>query len=93
MEDAIRLRFGLKRPGFALDLDLHLPAQGITVLFGASGSGKTTALRCVAGLEPCHNALVHIGPQVWQDDVQGINLPTWQRPLAMCFKKPACLTT
>lgn len=87
MEDAIRLRFGLKRPGFALNLDLHLPAQGITVLFGASGSGKTTALRCVAGLEPCHNALVHIGPQVWQDDAQGINLPTWQRPLGYVFQE------
>ena len=47
----IQARFKLDWPGFALDVDLDLPARGVTALFGHSGSGKTTLLRCIAGLE------------------------------------------
>ncbi|WP_433348139.1 phosphonate ABC transporter ATP-binding protein [Microtetraspora malaysiensis] len=32
-------------------LDLQIPASGLVVLLGANGSGKSTALRCVVGLE------------------------------------------
>ena len=42
------VRLSLPRADFHLDVDLALPPQGITVLFGASGSGKTSVLRCVA---------------------------------------------
>ena len=38
------------RPGFSLDLDLELPEGAYGVLLGASGCGKSTALRLVAGL-------------------------------------------
>jgi ATP-dependent protease Clp ATPase subunit len=37
--------------GFTLDVDLALPARGVTALFGPSGCGKTTLLRALAGLE------------------------------------------
>lgn len=47
----IRLRHTVRRTGFALDVDVDIPAVGITGLFGESGSGKTTLLRCIAGLE------------------------------------------
>ena len=36
---------------FTLDVDVGIPAQGVTGVFGESGSGKTTLLRCIAGLE------------------------------------------
>lgn len=81
----------LKRPAFALNVDLKLPAKGITVLFGASGSGKTTLLRCVAGLERPHNAKIRIAGKVWQDDAQGVFLPTWQRPLGYVFQEASLL--
>jgi molybdate transport system ATP-binding protein len=41
----IRKRF----TGFELQLAFDIPA-GITILFGASGAGKTTVLDCIAGL-------------------------------------------
>ncbi|NDE73209.1 MAG: heme ABC exporter ATP-binding protein CcmA [Betaproteobacteria bacterium] len=40
----------LPRADFELSVDLSLPAQGITALFGASGSGKTSLLRIICGL-------------------------------------------
>ena len=38
---------------------------GITVLFGASGSGKTTILRCLAGLEIPDEGEIKFGGEVW----------------------------
>jgi molybdate transport system ATP-binding protein len=48
---AITLKHALRRGSFELDVDVQIPATGITGLFGESGSGKTTLLRCIAGLE------------------------------------------
>jgi molybdate transport system ATP-binding protein len=38
---------------------------GITVLFGESGSGKTTVLRCLAGLEQPDAGSIRLGDEVW----------------------------
>lgn len=85
--DDSRIRLQVPRHGFELALDLALPATGITVLYGASGSGKTTVLRCVAGLERARQGLVRIGAEVWQDDDAGIFVPTWRRPLGYVFQE------
>jgi molybdate transport system ATP-binding protein len=82
-----RIRVQLARPSFTLDMDLDLPGQGITAVFGASGSGKTSLLRCVAGLERTPGALVRIAGETWQDDAANIYLPTWQRPLGYVFQE------
>ena len=86
------IRLTLPRADFSLDVDLTLPGTGITVLFGASGSGKTSLLRCVAGLEqaakvPASRGVVSIAGEVWQDDAAGIFLPTWRRPLGYVFQE------
>ena len=83
--NTVRLR--LDRAKFTLQVDLALPRSGITAVFGASGSGKTSLLRCVAGLERAKDALVTIGGQVWQDDAQDIFVPTWQRRLGYVFQE------
>jgi molybdate transport system ATP-binding protein len=81
-----QLSLHLPRADFELKLDLQWPERGITVLFGASGSGKTTVLRCVAGLERAQG-LVQIGGEVWQDDQRGLFIPTWQRRLGYVFQE------
>jgi molybdate transport system ATP-binding protein len=83
--NTIRIRW--QRGVFSLDVDLALPAKGITVLFGASGCGKTSLLRCVAGLEQAGTAAVQVGGQWWQDTAKGISLPVWQRPLGYVFQE------
>ena len=85
--DENRIRLTLPRAGFDVAVDLSLPARGITALFGASGSGKTSVLRAVAGLERAADALVRIGGVCWQDDAAGIFLPVWQRPLGYVFQE------
>lgn len=82
-----RVRLILPRAHFDVDVDLHLPSRGITVLFGASGCGKTSILRCVAGLERAASGLVRIGDAVWQDDARRLFVPTWKRPLGYVFQE------
>ena len=83
----MRIRLHLPRADFALEVDLCLPGHGISVLFGASGSGKTSLLRCVAGLERASHASVALGAEQWQDDIKGVFLPPWRRPLGYVFQE------
>jgi molybdate transport system ATP-binding protein len=81
------VRLTLSRPDFELRLDLALPPQGITALFGPSGAGKTSILRCVAGLEKAAQGFIRINGTVWQDDAAKLFVPTWRRPLGYVFQE------
>lgn len=85
----IQARFHLDWPGFTLDVNLALPARGVTALFGHSGSGKTTLLRCIAGLERATQGQLTVNGEVWQDDAQtpALWLPTHKRPLGYVFQE------
>jgi molybdate transport system ATP-binding protein len=81
----IAARFRVERAGFTLDVDLELPARGVTAIFGPSGSGKTTLLRCVAGLERARNGRLCLGDEAWQDHHRWV--PTHRRPLGYVFQE------
>jgi molybdate transport system ATP-binding protein len=60
--------------------------SGVAALFGRSGAGKTTILRCLAGLERAPNGLVQVGPEVWQHP-DGTFVPTHRRGAAYVFQE------
>lgn len=72
---------------FNLDVDLTLPGHGITALFGHSGSGKTTCLRAMAGLERAPGGYFAIGDEVWQDETRRHFVPAHQRNLGVVFQE------
>ena len=80
---SIKAQFRLAWPGFALDVDLDLPASGVTAVFGPSGCGKTTLLRCIAGLERGTGRL-DVNGDAWQDATNF--LPAHRRPLGYVFQ-------
>ncbi len=84
----IEARLQLARGGFALDVDLALPSQGVTVLFGPSGCGKTTLLRALAGLERARGR-VAIGGEAWQDDAANVFVPTHRRRIGYVIQEAA----
>ena len=86
MSRKISARFHIERPEFSLDVDLALPGQGVTALFGHSGSGKTTCLRAMAGLERAANGYFALGEEVWQDEARGHFLPPHLRALGVVFQ-------
>jgi molybdate transport system ATP-binding protein len=83
----IQARFQLDYGDFKLDVDLKLPGTGITVLFGHSGSGKTSLLRCIAGLQQAPEGYLAINGSVWQDSNSGLFLPTYKRSLGYVFQE------
>jgi len=80
-------RFDIAYPAFRLQVDLDLPATGITAVFGQSGSGKTTLLRCLAGLERSSIGFLRLGSDVWQDESRGIFVPIYDRPVGYVFQE------
>lgn len=52
---------------FALDAEFTVPASGVIGLFGPSASGKTTVLRCVAGLQHFPKGYCAVNGEIWQD--------------------------
>ena len=83
----IDVRLQLNYSGFALDVDLHLPGRGVTALYGHSGSGKTTCLRCIAGLERAEDGFIQINEEVWQDSRNGLFVPAHKRALGYVFQE------
>ncbi|WP_327353102.1 ABC transporter ATP-binding protein [Streptomyces sp. NBC_01304] len=64
-------------------LDLTVPEGSFFALLGASGCGKTTTLRMIAGLEDPTSGTVHLGDQ----DVTA--LPPYKRPVNTVFQSYA----
>ncbi|MGW6734225.1 ABC transporter ATP-binding protein [Streptomyces sp. NPDC055013] len=64
-------------------LDLTVPQGSFFALLGASGCGKTTTLRMIAGLEEPSSGTVHLGEQ----DVTA--LPPYKRPVNTVFQSYA----
>ncbi len=85
----IRARLRRDFGDFDLEVDLTLPGRGVTVLFGASGCGKTTLLRCLAGLEPAARGHLSINGEVWQDDASSRFLPPHRRAIGYVFQDAA----
>ncbi len=85
---AIQIRYALDRGDFGLDIAAELPLKGITGVFGASGAGKTSLLRCIAGLErPAIGKLVVAG-DVWQDDAAAVWRAVHERDIGYVFQEP-----
>lgn len=64
-------------------IDLTISDQEFMVLLGASGCGKTTLLRIIAGLETMDSG------EVWIGDRQVDHLPPRERGIAMVFQNYA----
>lgn len=83
--DTLEVDFKLRHEGFALNVDLELPGRGVTAVFGHSGSGKTSLLRCIAGLERPQHGKLRVRGELWQDE--SYFLPTHKRPLGYVFQE------
>lgn len=70
---------------FSLDAAFEAP-PGITVLFGRSGSGKSSIMRAVAGLLTPQAGRIAIDEQVLFDSALGIDQPPHRRHLGYVFQ-------
>ena len=71
--------------GFALDVAFESP-PGLTVLFGRSGSGKTSVINAVAGLLRPDQGRIVAGGVVVLDTALRVDLPAHRRRLGYVFQ-------
>lgn len=83
----MNLQLNLQEPGrrFDLDVQARVPARGITAIYGSSGCGKTTLLRCLAGLQADVQGQLTVRGDTWL--APGINLPAHKRPVGYVFQE------
>jgi molybdate transport system ATP-binding protein len=74
----------LDRGDFRLAVEGSFDLAGITAIFGASGSGKTSLLRVIAGLEPGARGQIRFRGQEWQSATR--RLPPEARGAGVVFQ-------
>ena len=72
-------------PSFALEATFTAP-PGITILFGRSGSGKSSLLNCIAGLMRPDTGRIALDSQVLFDARSNINLGPAARSVGFLFQ-------
>ncbi|MGY9047007.1 hypothetical protein P775_10070 [Puniceibacterium antarcticum] len=71
---------------FRLDVQFDAP-DGVTVLFGRSGSGKTSVVNAVAGLLTPSQGRIVVADQVLFDSRQGNYVPVHKRRMGYVFQE------
>lgn len=71
--------------GFALDVAFEAPA-GVSVLFGRSGSGKSSVINAVAGLLRPQGGRIAVGDEVLFDADRGVMVPPHRRRMGYVFQ-------
>ena len=79
-----RLESG-KSGSFTLDV-AFTAGDGITILFGQSGAGKTTTLRAIAGIVTPDSGRIRVGEQILFDSARAINLSIQKRRVGYVFQ-------
>ncbi len=74
-----------------LEAAASLPMPGVTVLFGPSGAGKTSLLRCLAGFDGARGT-IRFRDQCWLDTSNGICRRPHLRPVGFAFQDARLFT-
>lgn len=70
-----------------VELDLQIPTQGITMIFGRSGAGKSSLLNMVSGLSKPDQGRITLADRVLVDTEKQINLPVEKRSIGYVFQE------
>lgn len=93
------LKSKIPSAGLYVDIDKQLPSFPLTMtlkaqrealgILGASGSGKSMTLRCIAGLETPDRGYISLNGRVLFDSQAGTNVPSCQRRIGFLFQNYA----
>ena len=73
----VKLRLG----SLDLDVDLEAKAGEVVAILGPNAAGKTTLLRCLAGLQPIDDGRIALGDTVFDEPASGTFVAAEHRPV------------
>jgi molybdate transport system ATP-binding protein len=83
--DSVDLTITKRLGAFVLDV-AWTAGDGVAVLFGPSGSGKSLTLRCLAGLDRPDAGRMVVNGRVFFDSALGVDLPPHHRRIGYVFQ-------
>ncbi|MBC8318811.1 MAG: ATP-binding cassette domain-containing protein [Desulfobulbaceae bacterium] len=83
----LRVNIKKKLNDFSLDISFHCRDGNLLALTGPSGAGKTTIVRCIAGLEQPDSGYISYNGKCWYDSSSNINLPSRHRGVGYVFQE------
>ena len=84
----LKVHIKKKFPGFCLDIAFE-HEEGFLGILGASGSGKSMTLKCIAGIETPDEGIIIVNNRVLFDSEKKINLTPQQRRVGYMFQNYA----
>ena len=78
MRTSIVLDILVRLDAFNLEVHEHLDSD-VVALFGPTGSGKTTMLETIAGLQHALQGEIRVGSHLLFSSRAGVDVPVWQR--------------
>lgn len=77
----------LRRGDFTLNARFETASNGVTALFGRSGSGKSTIINAIAGLARPDQGIISVAGHALFDSAAGIDLAVADRGLGYVFQE------
>lgn len=83
-----QVRKSLEGPNGLLNLDLNIQIEAgdLVTLYGASGAGKTSALRILAGLMKANSGRIVVDGSIWLDTSNKIDMKPRERQVGFVFQ-------
>ncbi|XXN64326.1 molybdenum ABC transporter ATP-binding protein ModC [Enterobacter ludwigii] len=69
-----------------LDVNVNIPASGITAIFGVSGAGKTSLINAIGGLTQPQSGSIELNDRLLFDSASRVNLPPEKRRIGYVFQ-------
>ena len=82
----LSLNFMQQQGEHQLEVDLQIPAKGITAIFGVSGAGKTSLINAISGLTQPQRGRIELNDRLLFDAEQKIALPPEKRRIGYVFQ-------
>ncbi|WP_033782359.1 MULTISPECIES: molybdenum ABC transporter ATP-binding protein ModC [Pantoea] len=82
----LSLNFMQQQGDHQLEVDLQIPAKGITAIFGVSGAGKTSLINAISGLTQPQRGRIELNDRLLFDAEQKIALPPEKRRIGYVFQ-------
>jgi molybdate transport system ATP-binding protein len=71
---------------FKLNVQFNISQGEFVALYGDSGAGKTTLMRCLAGLDMPDEGNIKVNEKTWFDFSERVNMPIQQRHVGFMFQ-------